>query len=345
MDPLSQGLTGAVLSQSASNSKDIRYATAAGMAGGMLADIDVLISSSSDPLLHLDFHRHFTHALIFVPIGGLFAALLLWPILRHKIEFKKLYLFSTLGYLTAGFLDACTSYGTHLLWPFSNERLSWNIISIIDPIYTITLLVGVLLALVKFRPAFARVALVLGASYLIFGMTQCDQAQNLMENIAAQRGDQIIRSEMKPTMANHFLWRGIYQTKDQYHVDAYRLGLFTDKQVFQGETRPLFNLQKDLPDLDPQSTIAQDISRFSHFSDGYLVLEQDNIIGDLRYSMLPTSTKPLWGIVMDFDQPMQHVRFENFRKISKPERQRLIDMLRGKDCSIELACINHRTAE
>ena len=331
MDPLSQGLTGAVLAQSASSEKDIRFATIAGLTGGMLADIDVLISSSSDPLLHLDYHRHFTHALIFIPAGGLIAALLLWPFLRKKILFGKLYLFATLGYATAGFLDACTSYGTHLLWPFSNERIAWNIISIIDPIYTSMLLLGVALACKKWRPAFARFTLVFGIAYLSFGVFQRDRAQTNMETIAAERGDRIERSEMKPTMGNLWLWRGIYQTDNHYRVDAYRLGLIADDKFYQGESQPLFNLQKDLPELDLQSTIAKDIVRFDHFSDGYLIWNKDkpDIIGDLRYSMLATSTSPLWGIVMDSEKPMQHVRFENFRKLSKDDRQRFIDMLTG----------------
>ena len=43
--------------------------------------------------------------------------------------------FSTLGILTHGFLDACTSYGTSLFWPFSSTRVSWNVISIVDPFF------------------------------------------------------------------------------------------------------------------------------------------------------------------------------------------------------------------
>jgi len=333
MDPLSQGLTGAVLAQSSSSEKEVRYATAAGMAGGMLADIDVLIASISDPLLHLDFHRHFTHSLAFIPMGGLIAALLIWPFLRNKISFARLYLFAVLGYATAGLLDACTSYGTSLLWPFSDERIAWNIISIVDPIYTGVLLIAVGLALKSKRLAFARVGLVFGLIYLSFGLFQRERAQENLELVAAERGEQIIRSEVKPTMANLFLWRGIYQTDEQYHVDAYRVGLFAEDRFYQGETQAIFNLQRDLPEIDAQSVIAKDIKRFNHFSDGYLVWDADkpNVIGDLRYSMLPISASPLWGIVMDFEHPGQHVCFENVRELSKANRQHFVDMLLGKE--------------
>ena len=59
--------------------------------------------------------------------------LLLWPFLRDKLPSRFLYLYCFAGYLFSGFIDACTSYGTYLLWPASNERISWNIISIVDP--------------------------------------------------------------------------------------------------------------------------------------------------------------------------------------------------------------------
>jgi len=55
---------------------------------GLLADSDVLIHSSSDPLLTIEYHRHFTHSVFFVPIGVLLAAAVLFPF------FVKIFLLS-----------------------------------------------------------------------------------------------------------------------------------------------------------------------------------------------------------------------------------------------------------
>lgn len=329
MDPFSQGLTGAVLAQSCANKKELRKATLAGLVGGMIADLDVLIQSSSDPLLHLDFHRHFTHSLIFIPLGGLIAALLLWPFLRRGMHFSRIYLFATLGYATAGLLDACTSYGTHLLWPFSDERSAWNIISIIDPIYTLALLFAVAIAFLRWRPQFARIGLIVGLIYMSLGVVQRERVQDALEAVAVARGDTIVRSEVKPTLANRLLWRGVYQSGDHYRVDAYRVGVFTPAKIYEGEQRSVFKLSRDLPQVETESVLAKDIARFEHFSDGYLVLDagDPSVLGDLRYSMLPTSAKPLWGIVFDSHQQNKHVVFENFRKLSAEGRQDFIDML------------------
>ena len=74
MDPVSQGLVGSVLPQSVSNKHELRLAAVIGFLAGLLADLDVLIRSSEDSLLFLDYHRQFTHSIIFIPVGGLVAA-------------------------------------------------------------------------------------------------------------------------------------------------------------------------------------------------------------------------------------------------------------------------------
>ena len=86
MDPISQGVIGASLAQSTVTNK--RYLIIAGIIGflsGMAPDLDILIRSEQDPLLFLEYHRQFTHSLVFIPIGGLICAAILFFILRLKI--------------------------------------------------------------------------------------------------------------------------------------------------------------------------------------------------------------------------------------------------------------------
>ena len=70
MDPITQGVVGAAASQLVSRRTEKIAAGVIGFLSGMAADLDVLISSSTDPLLFLEFHRHFTHSLIFIPLGA-----------------------------------------------------------------------------------------------------------------------------------------------------------------------------------------------------------------------------------------------------------------------------------
>ena len=155
MDPLTQGVVGAAVSQQPANKKTILVATLLGFLSGLAPDLDIFIRSKHDPLLVLEFHRQFTHSLIFIPIGGLICAVVFYYLFskRKGMTFKKTYIFTTLGYGTHGLLDSCTSYGTQLLWPFSDNRISWNTISIVDPLFTMPILVLIIFAAVKAAPA------------------------------------------------------------------------------------------------------------------------------------------------------------------------------------------------
>ena len=70
MDPLSQGILGVAAAVSLARKNNARFAAGCGLAGGMAPDLDILIRSSTDPLMAVEYHRHFTHALAFIPIGG-----------------------------------------------------------------------------------------------------------------------------------------------------------------------------------------------------------------------------------------------------------------------------------
>ena len=70
MDLLTQGLVGSAVAQSFCRPKAQRRVALYGAIAGMAPDLDALISSSADPLLNLDYHRHFSHSLAFIPVGA-----------------------------------------------------------------------------------------------------------------------------------------------------------------------------------------------------------------------------------------------------------------------------------
>ena len=74
MDPFTQGIVGVTASQSISHKKHLFIASAIGLLAGLAPDVDIFIRSDTDPLLLLEFHRHFTHSLFFIPFGSLICA-------------------------------------------------------------------------------------------------------------------------------------------------------------------------------------------------------------------------------------------------------------------------------
>lgn len=331
MDLITQGLLGATMAQSGAKQQETRMATGIGFLAGIAADADILIQSENDPLLNIEFHRHFTHSLFFVPLGALIVALLLWPFLRQRLAFARLYLFTFLGYCLSGVLDAFTSYGTHLLWPLSDERMALSIISVVDPAFTLILLIAGVMAYRKYSHTAARIGLLLAAVYLSFGWMQLQRAETVAESMIAARGQQAEQLLVKPTLANLLLWRSIYEFEGKLYVDAIRIGLFSKPRIYPGESIEKFVLERDLSTLPPASVLAQDVARFSHFSAGLLAIrpEQPNVLVDVRYSNLPMTLAPLWGIEINPEQPDQHAKYMLYRDSSRATREKFITLLRG----------------
>jgi len=314
MDPISQGSLGAALSQSASNKDSVKAATLFGCFGGLAPDLDILISSPTDPLLFLEFHRQFTHSLVFVPIGALLVTLVLYRWLGKDLSFKQSYLFCLLGYATHGLLDACTSYGTQLLWPFSSERFAWNNVSIIDPFFTIPILALIILGVRRKQPLLARFAFVWAIAYLSFGVFQRERAISIGNQLAESRGHTPIRLEAKPGFANLILWKVIYETNDHFYVDAVRVGI--SHKSYTGDRVEKLSLAGHFPWLDQSSQQAKDVERFRWFSNGYLAMDSDNPnrIIDIRYSVVPNEINALWGIELDPEKPADaHVTWLSLR--------------------------------
>ncbi len=317
MDPLTQGVLGAALPLSTRGKSQTRAASAIGFLAGMAADLDVLIRSQSDGLLFLEYHRQFTHSLLFIPIGGLLVAALFFLVARRwfHVDFLRLWLFSSLGYATHGLLDAATSYGTQLLWPISDRRFSLSIISVVDPLFTLPLLVLVLVGVARKSGRWARLAMLWAAIYLGFGAYQHHAALSLAYGLAEDRGHSPIRVEVKPTFANLILWRSVYQTADQFYVDGVRPSF--GARIFDGSSIAKLDVGTAFPWLDPASQQARDVERFTRFSNGFVAQARDGDarIVDVRYAFIPTEIAPLWSIRLDQSAPPSaHARYETHRE-------------------------------
>lgn len=333
MDLLTQGLLGSAVAASVSNPKEIRKAGLIGLLSGLSADVDFFIRSSQDPLLNLEFHRHFTHSIFFIPLAALILSLLFWPFFKKSLGWKKIYVYAFAGYCLSGFIDACTSYGTRLLWPLSEDRISFNIISIIDPVFTLVLLVGAVIALKIRKPVAIRVFLLLASTYLLLGLLQNQRVQLASYKLAQQQGHEIQRLLVKPTLGNLWLWRSVYLSQGSYYVNAIRINPFTQEtMIYSGTSIKQLSTEQLKSDVAVDSVLFKDIQRFADFSSDYLAYHplHEDVIIDVRYSNLPHTTLPLWGIRLNTQRPESHARYELYRDSSKTTRQQFINMLLGK---------------
>jgi inner membrane protein len=324
MDPVTHGLVGATSAQFFSDEKTFRAASLVGFLAALAPDLDVFLGSDSDPLLTLELHRHFTHSLLFIPFGSLIVAGILWWFVKSKLTFKTTYLLCLAGYATAGIMDVITSYGVYLFWPLSDARFSLNIISIFDPLFTVILLGIAIFAFIKKRKTISMAAVFWVFFYLSIGFVQ---NARVME-IAHSKIDSSEEIVLKPTLGNRLLWSVRYVEDHQLCGMGIRVGLFADPKVFNGSCSPLVDWQQKYSKYSG-TVLYDDIRRFSELSDGYLVRhpKYPNVLGDGRYSMLPTTVSPLWGITIDTNSTNEHVSFDAYRDASPEVRNAFLDMV------------------
>jgi inner membrane protein len=328
VDPFSQGVLGAAWAQPAADRSKILAASLVGGASAMTPDLDLLIRSGTDPLLAVEFHRHFTHSLAFAPFGALLCALLLYPLFKATLGFRACYGFSLLGFLSHGLLDACTGYGTLWLWPMSHSRIAWDLISVIDPLFTLPLFGFVVAAAMRRRPVWAVAGILWCLCYIGLGYVQHERAVSAASALAADRGHAPVSIDAKPSLGNLLLWKTIYADSGRFFVDAVRVGVWVE--TFTGGERLILDLARDLPWLDSASQQATDVERFRWFADGYVALDPDrsNRIVDLRYSLVPNSMDAFWGIDLDpLSSPDDHVAYVTMRTRTMTEGRELLSML------------------
>jgi inner membrane protein len=326
MDPITQGIVGAAITQPAAQKRHLGSAALLGALAGMAPDLDVLIRSETDPLLALEYHRQFTHALAFIPVGAFICAGILYLLWSHRLlSFKHTYLYCLLGYATHGLLDACTTYGTLLFWPFSHARVAWNTVSVIDPLFSLPLLLLLIVTIILRSKRWAWAAVFYAAAYLLLGAAQNHRALDAARTLAAERGHMPLNLGVKPSFANIVVWKSVYEYDGRYYVDAIRAA--SAVTIIEGTTTEKLILDKHLPWLAVDSQQSRDVRRFRWFSNDHLGVDpadEERII-DIRYSLIPNQLTGMWGLKLS---PMavatQHAKFTT----NRPEGEKMNESIR-----------------
>ncbi|MBF0191407.1 MAG: metal-dependent hydrolase [Magnetococcales bacterium] len=333
MDPVTHALLGSTTAVWFTSRQRLVTAAVVGGCAALLADLDVLIHSSQDPLLQLEFHRQFTHALIFTPVGGLVAALLLWWWARGRATFRQTWVMGCWGYATAGPLDACTSYGTQLLWPFSDLRIAWSLVPVVEPVTTVLLAVFLALAVVRHHTRWAMAGGVAMLAWFGVAWFQHQRASDMAMVWAQQRGDRVEVLHIKPTMMNLVLWRAVYKTGPDIQSVALRPGLWGEARVYPGARARWIDAAQPVPGISMESVLGRDVRRFVRLSDDFVVIHprHPEVLGDGRYALLPHTIDPLWGITLDPDHSGRHAPFDSFRAWGPETAGVLLHMLLGRE--------------
>ncbi|MFZ5654888.1 MAG: metal-dependent hydrolase [Pseudomonadota bacterium] len=313
MDPFSQALLGAVVAQAAAGRRLGRRAALWGAAAGAAPDLDMLFGF--DFFSQLRWHRGITHALWFGPVAG---ALWAWLHVRRQrrkgrsAPFAPWFATFGLALLSHPLLDVCTSYGTQLLAPFSNARFAWHAVPVIEPRYTLILLVGLAAGwwLRRWAPVISGLTVMLSSLYLGWGWWLNQRAIEAGETQLAARG----------VAAEVHAFPAFFQMAQRRVVG------FAEQEVWVGfvDAANPGCIAWDRAPRRPHPLVdalraTREGAIFSWFTDGvetWLVTPEAGgwrvELSDLRYGLAADASRGQWGVRARFDgdgrvlEPVSH---------------------------------------
>lgn len=293
MDSLSQIVLGAAVAAVIAPAHHRRAALLAGAALGTLPDLDSLPIAlfTDDPVALMTLHRSFSHSLFVLPLLGW----LIWWLFRRfgngrVAESPRRWFWAIqLALVTHPLLDAFTVYGTQLLWPLPMQPVMWSSVFIIDPGYTVWLLLACVVAWIAAERPLARRALVVGlalsTAYLGWSLLAKSAVEQEADRALASAGLQDAPRFSVPTPFNTLLWRVVAMTPNGY-VEGYR-SLVADRgamhfQAYGSDTRAL-----------AEAGAIPAVQRLQWFNRGFMraqVQDDTLVLSDLRMGMEPSYT-------------------------------------------------------
>ncbi|MCK8103972.1 metal-dependent hydrolase [Pseudoalteromonas sp. 2CM36K] len=285
MDSLTQVALGSAVGYAVLGNKVGRKAVAWGAILGTLPDLDVFLPYGGS-VEAFTYHRGFSHSLF---VHLLISPLIVWLILKihtgmqaYKVRWFWL-VFLCLS--THALLDALTVYGTQLMWPLTEHPFAVSNMFIIDPLYTLPLLVGVISTLIpkitaptayKINAITLTVSTLYLCCSLILKVVIDDKVNTALQN----RGITVNEYISTPAPFTTLLWRVVVMSDGKYY-EGYA-------SVFDTANEVTLNAYQTTPSLLNEIKNEWGVKRLQWFTKGfYSVREQQDkvILSDLRMGM------------------------------------------------------------
>lgn len=281
MDSVTQAVLGSAVAVAASGQVSKKMVIA-GAVLATLPDLDLFVASAHD-LERIISHRTWSHSLLLQPLLALFFAFILQKLFAG-ISFKRLFVMIYLVFATHALLDSFTVFGTYLLWPLDLPSVMISSVFIIDPLYTLPLLLSFFYMFFARRKArafkFNRWMLIVSSLYLAWGIGAQQYVKSIAKDSFAANGVEVDKLLIVPMAFNTVLWRVVGVNAENYYEGYY--SLFSDDTL---QTTAIKRNNELLAGLDSAAIAAVD--KFSH---GFYTVTADNnklIMQDLRMGFGP----------------------------------------------------------
>ncbi|MEH0759146.1 metal-dependent hydrolase [Vibrio sp. 16] len=279
MDSITQAALGATVAGAIAGKKCNAKVLLVGAALGTLPDLDVILDYG-DAVQNTIKHRGFTHSLLVLPP---FALLISWLYCRLRPDsfwtLARVFFLTVSVFVTHTLLDAMTTYGTQLIWPFEGYFELRNVF-IIDPLYTLPLLfaIGVALFSKGSGGRWCQAVVLISTLYLGWGYASQQMiASRVEQNLSAQNlpNQQVL---ITPTPFNTVLWRVVVMDEGKYWEGLASVLDGNDNIDFISHSLGEWPLEDQ-----PETLIG--LKSFSHNYLNYRVEGDSLIVTDLRLGM------------------------------------------------------------
>jgi inner membrane protein len=286
MDSLSQLALGAAVGVAAMGRRTAVWKAALwGGVAGTLPDLDVFIDHG-DAVRNMVLHRAETHALFWLSLFSLPFAACVARLHGDGPIWRRWWLALWLALVTHPLLDVMTVYGTQLALPFTSHPFAVGSVAIIDPLYTLPLLVGAGWALAS-RGSTAglranALGLVLSTAYLGWGLVAQQQVERIAHASLQAQGISAERMLVMPTTFNSLLWRVLVVDGAHYHEGFHSL--------LDAQTTMHFDRFDRGADLAAGVSGIDGVQRIAAFSKGFYKLQAEGgriVISDMRMGQEP----------------------------------------------------------
>ncbi len=337
MDTITHTVIGACLGEAIAGKQLGKKAMLLGALANNLPDIDVITAFWTSETQALLLHRGITHSIFFAVIFSPILAFIFKNIFKkYLVSFNQWLLLFGSGLFIHIFIDGLTTYGTGWFEPFNHSRVSLNTIFILDPLFSLPVLIATIALIILKKDSVKRnkwwkTGLLASSIYLMFTIVNKLYVDQVVEkNLSAQHIN-YTNYMCTPTPINNFLWYIVAQSESQYYIGYY--SLFDKDETIKFEKVRQNDSLLSLP-CDPSQ-----VKFLTRFSQGYYCakLENDTIIfSDIRFGQLGGWYKNNTLFIFNFKMAkncnnrtaLQKGRFESF---DKETTKQLFRRIKGKD--------------
>jgi inner membrane protein len=294
MDSLTQIVLGAACGEAVLGKKIGNKALLFGAIGGTIPDLDVFIGRLlySNEIEEMAFPRGFMHSLLFAFLGCFVFGWITYKLYntgkrQETTSLKNWIWLFFWAIFTHPILDCFTPYGTQLFAPFSNYRVAFNNISVVDLLYTVPFLICMIILMFfnrsnSRRTWWLKTGIYISSAYMIFTIFNKFYMDAVFKKSFEKAGINYSRFSAQPTILNNILWYAVEETEENYHLTFY--SLLDEKSI----SEKIITVKKNHDLIDMTDANLQTLTWFSN---KYFNISKKEKKGtykyvDLRYAML-----------------------------------------------------------